>query len=74
VYGGGVILEPIIAIKQLGEICVVCEQSKPKGIHLYTSFICVECERSLVATPTTDPKYKYYISKLRKINKPEIFS
>lgn len=73
-YGGGVNLEPLMATKQIGEVCVVCEQSKPKGIHLYTSFICVDCERELISTQTADPKYTYFITKLKKINMPEIYS
>lgn len=27
-----------------GESCVVCEQIKGLGIHLYTTFICEECK------------------------------
>ncbi|WP_433959615.1 sigma factor G inhibitor Gin [Cytobacillus horneckiae] len=60
--------------KKLGERCVICEESKVKGIHLYTSFICSDCEKDLIATDTDDPKYKFYLNKLKKITTPEILS
>jgi Inhibitor of sigma-G Gin len=56
------------------KVCVICEERKEKGIHLYTSFICMDCEMDLVVTDTNDPKYKYYLKKLKKITTPEIFS
>jgi len=56
------------------ETCVICDQLRPKGIHLCTSFICVECERDLIHTETNDPKYKYFLKQLKKITTPEIFS
>lgn len=59
---------------QIGEQCVVCEQVKPAGIHLYTSFICTECEQIMIQTDTSDPKYKFYVDKLRKVTKPGIYS
>ncbi|MDZ5474353.1 sigma factor G inhibitor Gin [Bacillus sp. 31A1R] len=67
-------MSSLITEKQIGEVCVICEQSKWKGLHLYTSFICTDCERDLVSTDTGDPKYKYFINKLKKINTPEIYS
>ncbi|KKK36691.1 CsfB [Mesobacillus campisalis] len=68
------IVERVIAKKQVGESCVICEQIRPAGIHLYTSFICTDCEQTMIQTETSDPKYKYYVDKLRKVNKPEIYS
>jgi Inhibitor of sigma-G Gin len=56
------------------EICVICEEGKDRGIHLYKSFICMDCEKDLIITETNDPKYKYYLQKLKKITTPEIFS
>ncbi|EIJ80114.1 forespore-specific protein [Bacillus methanolicus PB1] len=64
----------LIAKEQPGETCVVCEKVKLKGIHIYTSFICMECERNLIHTETNDPKYKYYLKQLKKITTPEIYS
>jgi hypothetical protein len=68
------LLSSLMTEKQIGEICVICEQQKTNGIHLYTSFICNECEQELVHTDTDNPRYKYYLKQLRKVNTPEIFS
>lgn len=67
-------LSSFLAQKYHGETCVICENQKPKGIHLYTSFICTECENDLIQTDTKDPKYKYFLKQLKKITTPEIFS
>ncbi len=56
-----------------GEICIICEQKKVDGIHLYTSFICTQCERKMVSTETNDPQYKFFIKQLKKINSTKIF-
>ncbi|UII55987.1 sigma factor G inhibitor Gin [Cytobacillus spongiae] len=64
----------LLTENHLGETCVVCEQTKYKGIHLYTSFICLDCEKELITTDTSNPKYKYFLNQLRKINTPEIYS
>lgn len=61
-------------IKQTGEVCIVCEKQKEKGIHLYTSFICVDCEKEILATQTFDPKYKFYLEKLKRVNTPPLYS
>lgn len=60
--------------KKQGEICVVCEEKKQLGIHLYTSFICTDCEKVLINTDTDDPRYMFFINQLKKATKPEIFS
>ncbi len=60
--------------KLYGETCVVCERTKSRGIHLYTSFICAECEREMVSTETNDPKYIYYLKQLRKVAAQRILS
>jgi uncharacterized protein (DUF983 family) len=60
--------------KVVGENCVVCDEEKLTGIHLYTSFICVQCEQEMIGTDTDDPRYKYYLRQLRKVQSPEICS
>lgn len=60
--------------KNVGETCIICDQPKNRGIHLYTSFICSDCEKDIIQTDTNNPKYKYYIKQLKLITKPEIFS
>lgn len=58
----------------VGESCIICEQQKWRGIHLYTSFICTDCEQDLIHTEADHPKYKYFLKQLKKVNTPEIFS
>ena len=67
-------MSSFLAHSHYEETCVICENHKPKGIHLYTSFICTECENDLIQTETNDPKYKYFLKQLRKVTNPEIFS
>ncbi|WP_153127218.1 sigma factor G inhibitor Gin [Peribacillus tepidiphilus] len=62
------------AANSVGEICIVCEQKKRFGIHLYTSFICEECEKEMIQTSTSDSRYKFFLDQLKKVTKPEIFS
>lgn len=66
-------LETTETKKTAGETCVVCEHIKASGIHLYSSFICEECEREMIGTDTKDVKYKYYLKQLKKITNTEIF-
>ncbi|CAH0347554.1 sigma factor G inhibitor Gin [Bacillus sp. CECT 9360] len=67
-------LNSTAAKKFVGETCVVCEEIKLAGIHLYTAFICEECERDIIHTDTNNPQYKYYLKQLKKVNNPEIYS
>ncbi|MGJ7923147.1 sigma factor G inhibitor Gin [Neobacillus sp. LXY-4] len=64
----------ILSSQHIKELCVICEEEKLKGIHLYTSFICADCEKDLINTETDDPKYQYYVQQLKKATKPEIYS
>ena len=58
----------------IGETCIVCETNKQLGIHLYTEFICTDCEKDMINTNTDDPKYQYYLKQLKKITIPRIYS
>ncbi|MBD8071041.1 sigma factor G inhibitor Gin [Bacillus sp. PS06] len=60
--------------RNIGETCVICEEQKQRGIHLYTKFICTDCEKDMIQTETNDPKYLYYLKKLRSVTTPEIYS
>jgi hypothetical protein len=57
-----------------GETCIVCDTERTKGIHVYTSFICVDCEKEIINTGTSDPNYQYYLEKLRRIKNPPLYS
>lgn len=58
----------------IGEVCIVCEQSKDKGIRIYTKFLCIDCEKEIIQTETNDPKYRFYLQQLKKITNREIYS
>lgn len=66
-------LDSLNTVNTIGECCIICGHFKFKGIHLYTSFICSECEKELIKTDTNDPKYKFYLKQLKKVNTPQIF-
>ncbi|OIK08796.1 MULTISPECIES: sigma factor G inhibitor Gin [unclassified Bacillus (in: firmicutes)] len=68
------ILSSAAANKAPAETCVVCEKTKSVGIHLYTSFLCEECEHDIINTGTDNPMYHYYLKQLKKVNVPEICS
>ncbi|MCY9450606.1 anti-sigma-G factor, partial [Bacillus haynesii] len=50
--------------------CVICDQEKNRGIHLYSKFICLDCERKVISTSTSDPDYAFYVKKLKSIHTP----
>lgn len=62
-YGGGVM-----------EKCIVCDEAQKHGIHLYTSFICTDCEKAMINTDPTDPTYKYFINQLKVVTEAKIMS
>ncbi|WP_395939814.1 sigma factor G inhibitor Gin [Bacillus sp. 03113] len=64
-------LSSLAAKKQTGEKCVICEQTKLQGIHLFTTFICIDCEKDILNTETSSPKYKYFLKQLKKISTSE---
>jgi hypothetical protein len=54
--------------------CGICEEEKAKGIHLYTMFICTDCEYNMIHTEPREEKYNYYLRKLKNINQPKLYS
>jgi hypothetical protein len=56
------------------ETCGICEEKKEHGIHLYTMFICQECEYNMIHTEPREEKYRYYVKKLKNVNQQQLFS
>ncbi|MES5868830.1 sigma factor G inhibitor Gin [Bacillus cereus group sp. RP32] len=54
-------------MKAQNEVCIVCETERKEGIYVYNNLICYECEKDMVNTETSDPKYIYYLKQLRKL-------
>ncbi len=59
-YGGGDMKQ-----RTIYERCGICEEEKKDGIHLYTMFICCECEHNMIHTEPREEKYNYYLRKLK---------
>ncbi|WP_445492843.1 sigma factor G inhibitor Gin [Niallia sp. 03133] len=51
---------------QLEEKCLICGHHKLKGIHLYHSFICSDCEQDIIHSKTSDLNYLFYVKRLKK--------
>ena len=56
------------------ECCGICEEEKERGIHLYTLFICCECEHNIIHTEPREEKYNYYLHKLKNMNQSKLYS
>ncbi|OEH91693.1 sigma factor G inhibitor Gin [Bacillus solimangrovi] len=56
------------------EACIICEEKKERGIHIFSEFICWECEQNIVHTETDENKYRYYVDKLQKISQSKLYS
>ncbi|MCJ8224843.1 sigma factor G inhibitor Gin [Bacillus paralicheniformis] len=57
-----------------GETCIICEENKTEGIHLYTKFLCSDCEKKIISTSTLDPEYSDYVKKLKSLRTPPLYS
>ena len=53
--------------ENVAKTCIICELEKHKGFHLYSSFICIDCENDIVMTDTDNHLYKFYIKQLGKV-------
>lgn len=56
--------------KSIGETCLICEETKSDGIHIFNQLLCDSCEKKLVETSPEDKRYREYIKKLAKLTKP----
>lgn len=56
------------------EYCGICEEKKERGIHLYTLFICTDCEYNMIRTEPREAKYHYYVKKLKNMNQSQLYS
>jgi hypothetical protein len=61
-------------MKKMMQRCGICEEEKEKGIHLYTTFICTDCEYNMIHTEPREEKYKYYLHKLKNVTQPKLYS
>lgn len=67
-------LDTLSTNNPIGEICIICEEKKHRGIHLYTHFLCRDCEKDMVHTETNETQYNFYIEKLRRLTETKLYS
>lgn len=60
-----------IALQNQGEKCLVCEEENLVGIHIFNYFICQSCEQKIISTETNEDQYRFYLNRLRKLNRME---
>jgi hypothetical protein len=65
---------PITGKDGMEKVCIVCGQPKQEVIQIYGQFLCLDCQREIVQTDATDPKYSFYVKQLRKIISSKIYS
>lgn len=56
------------------EKCIICEEQTNEGIKLYTTFICLSCEHTLIHTEPREEKYNYYVKKLKHLNDSPLYA
>ncbi|MFA1819573.1 sigma factor G inhibitor Gin [Virgibacillus oceani] len=61
-------------MEKINQRCGICEEEKARGIHLYTMFICTDCEYNMIHTEPREEKYNYYLRKLKNATKPKLYS
>ncbi|KGX90107.1 CsfB [Pontibacillus halophilus JSM 076056 = DSM 19796] len=54
--------------------CVICERKKDDGYKLTHVFLCRECEQEMIHTDPNDPKYTYFLKKLRVLKQATQYS
>ncbi|WP_093217532.1 sigma factor G inhibitor Gin [Sediminibacillus albus] len=55
-------------------MCGICNREKPKGIHLYTLFICCDCEQKMIHTEPCEAEYQHYLDKLKNMKQTTLYS
>jgi hypothetical protein len=47
--------------------CIICQEERRDGLELFGKFICTMCEQEIVDTSVADPKYLYFLSRLKAL-------
>ncbi|WP_054819627.1 MULTISPECIES: sigma factor G inhibitor Gin [Paenibacillus] len=47
--------------------CIICGLNKEQGIMIISEFICDDCEKEMVRTDVSDPKYPFFIHQMKQI-------
>ncbi|WP_440897336.1 sigma factor G inhibitor Gin [Amphibacillus sp. Q70] len=54
--------------------CHICDTNQAKGIFIYDLYICESCQTKIVATDPEDPNYRFFVNKLKRIQKSPLNS
>lgn len=49
------------------DACIVCNEVRSEGLRICGKFVCVACEREIVSTDVTDPRYAHFIECMKEI-------
>lgn len=47
--------------------CHICTQQNPQGIWLIGGYICADCLEEISVTDAQDPRYTFFIGKLKEL-------
>jgi hypothetical protein len=45
--------------------CIICQAERRDGLELCGKFICTTCEQEIVDTSVADPKYLFFLYRLK---------
>ncbi|NLN06162.1 MAG: sigma factor G inhibitor Gin [Firmicutes bacterium] len=48
------------------EKCFVCSRPATGGLRIFTSFLCWSCEQELLLLSVDDPRYLFFVEKIRQ--------
>lgn len=51
----------------IAEVCLVCGNDAPHGLHILTRFICTTCEEAILQTPVEHERYHFFIERLSQL-------
>lgn len=54
--------------------CHICDTNQAEGIFIYHLYICESCQAKIVATDPEDPDYRFFVNKLKRIQKSPLNS
>jgi len=49
------------------DTCIICNEVKSEGLRICDKFVCAACEREIVSTDVSHPRYAYFIECMKEI-------
>lgn len=47
--------------------CLFCGDEAVHGLRIFSAYMCNRCEQALLNTEPTDPHYRHYVDKLKRV-------